>query len=92
MVFSHALWTLEAMSPCPIWTSIITAPSKSPEGFAMPLPAMSGAEPCTASNMAKSTPMFDDPPSPTEPVISAAMSEMMSPYRFGVTMTSKLCG
>ena len=51
----------------------------SPDGFAMSCPAMSGAEPCTASNMAIWLPMFADPPSPTDPEISDAMSDRMSP-------------
>jgi hypothetical protein len=41
-----------ATGASPRWTSICTAALMSPDGFAMPRPAMSGAEPCTASNMA----------------------------------------
>ena len=36
--------------------------------------------------------MFADPASPTEPAICAATSERMSPYRFGITTTSKASG
>ena len=49
------------------------------EGLAIPLPAMSGAEPWIASNMAKSSPMFADPAMPTEPVSWATTSDTMSP-------------
>ena len=92
MAQSQALWMLSATSACPMCTSIITAPSSRPLGLAMPLPAMSGALPWMASNMATVSPMLAEPPRPTEPVISAAMSLMMSPYRLGVTMTSKMPG
>ncbi len=36
--------------------------------------------------------MLADPARPTDPVTSAAMSDMMSPYRLGTTMTSKRLG
>jgi hypothetical protein len=49
---------------------------------------MSGAEPCTASNIETRSPMFAEPDRPTEPATCEAMSLRMSPYRFSVTMTS----
>ncbi|SIL53505.1 Uncharacterised protein [Mycobacteroides abscessus subsp. abscessus] len=61
----------------------------------MPCPAMSGAEPCTDSNMemaVRSGLIFPDAASPSPPVIAAAKSERMSPKRFEATMTSRLAG
>jgi hypothetical protein len=49
------------------------------DGFATPRPAMSGADPCTASNIAWRAPMFADPEMPTDPATCPAMSERMSP-------------
>ena len=91
-VLSHALRTFSATSGIPRCTSIMIAPPSKPDGLAMPCPEMSGAEPWMASNMAKSSPMLDEPPNPTDPATSAAMSEMMSPYRLSVTITSKRSG
>ena len=53
MVRSQALWTRSATSGWPMWTSIRTAPSSRPEGFARFCPARRGAEPWIASNMAQ---------------------------------------
>ena len=53
MVFSQALWTFSATSVWPIWTSIMTPASSSPEGLARSLPASGGALPWIASNMAQ---------------------------------------
>ena len=36
--------------------------------------------------------MLDDPARPTDPAICAATSESTSPYRFGITITSKASG
>jgi hypothetical protein len=63
-------------------------------GFAVPLPAMSGAEPCTGSN----SPGPEPSPSealgsiPSEPVSMAASSLRMSPNMFSVRITSKSAG
>ena len=51
-VRSQALWTRSATSGWPMWTSIITAPSSSPDGLARFWPARRGAEPWMASNIA----------------------------------------
>jgi hypothetical protein len=64
-------------------------------GSAMPWPAMSGAEPCTGSNIDGNAPvglMLAEAASPMPPVTAAARSVMMSPNRLSVTMTSKRCG
>jgi hypothetical protein len=45
-----------------------------------------------ASNIAHSSPILADPANPTDPAICAAISERISPYRFSVTMTSKISG
>ena len=63
-----------------------------PEGLAISFPAISGAEPCTASNIAYSFPIFALPASPTEPDTSEAMSDIISPYKLRVTITSKFSG
>ena len=92
MVRSQALWTRVAACVRPRCTSIITADSSRPDGLARSRPAMSGAEPCTASNMAQSRPMLDEGAMPIEPATSAATSDRMSPYRLGATTTSKRSG
>lgn len=68
-------------------------------GLAMPLPAMSGAEPCTGSYidlrlpvLASTSPSEADGSMPSEPVSIAAMSDSMSPNRLSVTMTSNCFG
>ena len=68
-------------------------------GLAMPLPAMSGAEPCTGSYMALRLPVLASvSPSeaegsmPSEPVSIEATSESMSPNRLSVTITSNCLG
>jgi hypothetical protein len=79
IVRSQALCARSAASVCPVWTSIKTAPRKSPEGFAMFCPARRGALPWMASNMAMESPMLAEPARPTEPAICAATSESTSP-------------
>ena len=67
-------------------------------GLATPLPAMSGAEPCTGSYSARRCPRASAAPSeaegsmPSEPVTMAASSDSMSPNRLSVTITSNCFG
>ena len=64
-------------------------------GSAFCWPAMSGAEPCTGSNMlgaVRSGLMLPEAASPMPPVIAAARSVMMSPNRLSVTITSNRAG
>ena len=61
-------------------------------GLALSCPAMSGAEPCTASNTAYSLPMFAPGAMPKPPAMPAAKSLAMSPYRLGNTTTSNWDG
>ena len=61
----------------------------------MPLPAMSGAEPCTGSNSdgnVRSGLMFADGAMPIVPHTAGPRSERMSPKRLEPTTTSKICG
>ncbi len=68
-------------------------------GLAIPLPAISGAEPCTGSYSALrfwvfglTSPSEADASMPSEPVSIAAMSDSMSPNRLSVTTTSNCFG
>ena len=64
-------------------------------GFAMPLPAMSGALPCTGSNTdgkARSGLMLPLGARPMLPVMIAPMSVSTSPNRLLATTTSNDCG
>ena len=77
------------------WRSISAADRNMASGLATPRPAMSGAEPCTGSNMpgvARRSPSEALGSIPIEPVIIAASSERMSPNMFSVTITSKCAG
>ena len=58
----------------------------------MPLPAMSGAEPCAACATACWSPKLSDAASPRLPASSEATLDTMSPYMFVVTMTSNASG
>ena len=73
-------------------SSIIAPASITAVGFAMPLPAMSGAVPCTASKIAAPSPMFAPGARPRPPTSPAVRSERMSPNRFIVTITSNRVG
>src|SRR3984893_10595630 len=68
-------------------------------GFAIPLPAMSAAEPCTGSYIAlrrlvlgSSSPSDADGNMPSEPVSIAATSDRMSAQKLSVTITSQCIG
>ena len=87
-----AACTRSARSCMPICPSICAAPSSSAHGFATPLPAMSGADPCTASKIAASVPILAPGASPRPPTRPAQRSEMMSPNSWCLTMTSNCCG
>jgi hypothetical protein len=67
-----------------------------PIGFAIPLPAMSGAEPCTGSNMPMCAPapgeMFALAHTPSPPWIAPARSVRMSPNKLEATTTSSESG
>src|SRR5690606_32157751 len=81
MVSTMAWRRRRASSMRPMWASICPAASSSAQGLAMPLPAMSGAEPCTASKIAASVPMLAPGARPRPPTRPAQRSEMMSPNR-----------
>ena len=64
-------------------------------GFTTPLPAISGAEPCTGSNIEGKRRVGSRlalAAIPMEPTRIAEMSLRMSPNRFEPTTTSKLSG
>ncbi len=66
-----------------------------PIGFAIPLPAMSGAEPWIGSNIdgkVRSGLMFAPGAMPRLPEMAEPMSVRMSPNRFEQTMTSSDAG
>ena len=73
------------MAPDQIW----------PIGLAIHLPAMSGAEPCTGSNIEgnlRSGLMLPDGATPIEPVSAGPRSDRMSPNRLEPTTTSNQSG
>src|SRR5271169_542496 len=75
----RAFSTRRAHASSPRWRSIITAERRSAVGFATPLPAMSGAEPCTDSKTAHVSPRFAPGVTPSPPTRPEARSLMMSP-------------
>ncbi len=81
-----------SLAPSPSRSSIATERSVA-KGFAVPVPAMSGAEPWTGSKTpGPLSPRLADGSMPSDPVSIAAASLRMSPNMFSVTMTSKRLG
>ncbi len=84
-----------AASFSPRWSSIIAPDQIWPIGLAMPRPAMSGAEPCTGSNIdgySRSGLMLADGAMPIEPTQAGPRSDRMSPNRLEPTTTSNQSG
>src|SRR6185503_4973391 len=69
-----------------------SAEKSSAVGLAMPLPAMSGALPCTASKTPISSPRLAPGTTPRPPTRPAHRSETMSPYRLGSSRMSNCVG
>ncbi len=91
-VTSTACSMSPAAFPSPRCRSIIAALRMMAVGLAMFFPAMSGAEPCTASKIATSLPMFADGAKPRPPVRPDVRSLRMSPFMLLVTITSNCSG
>ena len=94
-ICSIASSTAAAASSSPRCSSICAPDQIAPIGFAMPWPAMSGADPCTGSNIegnSRSGFRFPEGAMPIEPATAAARSLRMSPNRLEATMTSKRPG
>src|SRR6185295_8541413 len=77
--FSSAAWSRSASCGNCSQRNIITADMNSAVGLARPLPAMSGAVPCTASKTAQRSPMLAPGTTPSPPTSPAQRSETMSP-------------
>src|SRR6476469_4071979 len=78
IVSSSALRMRWARGSSVRYSSIMHAASMSAPGLAIPLPAMSGAVPCTASKIAPPRPMFApgaSPSPPTSPEIRSDVTE-----------------
>ena len=81
-----------------VMRSIMATLRIEPSGLAMPLPAISGALPCTGSYSALRRPNLSTGPSeadgsmPSEPEAIAAQSDRMSPKMLPVTITSNCAG
>src|SRR6185312_1020061 len=88
---SRAAASFSKPNPC---RSIIAPDRNIASGLATPRPAMSGAEPCTGSNMPGSpaAPSAALGSIPIEPVRIAASSLRMSPNMLSVRITSKRVG
>src|SRR6266508_1378371 len=92
---STADTTARAASVWPRCSSIMAPVQIWAMGLAMPLPAMSGAEPCTGSNMdgySFSGLMLPPGAIPMEPAMAGPRSERMSPKRLLATTTSNQSG
>ena len=95
MSASTAFSTRAASSRSPTCSSSSATDRIVAVGSAMPWPAMSGAEPCTGSNIDGNAPaglMLPLAARPMPPVTAAARSVRMSPNRLSVTITSKRAG
>ena len=89
---SRAFSIVAACCVSPMCRSIISPERMSAVGFAMPLPAMSGAVPCTASKMLMLRPMLALGAKPRPPTSPAARSLTMSPCRLVSTTILYCCG
>src|SRR5215469_10904251 len=90
-----ALSIASAASPSPRWRSIIAPDQIWATGLATCLPAMSGADPCTGSNMegySRSGLRFPEGARPIDPTTPAPRSDKMSPNRLEATTTSNQSG
>ncbi len=79
----------------PRWSSSSAPLRIAAVGSATSWPAMSGADPCTGSNIdgaVRSGLTLPEAARPMPPVIAAARSVTMSPNRLSVTITSNRCG
>jgi hypothetical protein len=94
-IMNHSFDHPSSASLWPRCSSIIAPDQIWPIGLAMPLPAMSGAEPCTGSNIegnSRSGLMLAEGAMPMVPVHGGPRSERMSPKRFEPTTTSNQSG
>ena len=92
---SKAEISVRPASASPRCSSIMAAAHIWPTGFATPWPAMSGADPCTGSNIdgwSRGGLRLPLGATPIDPATAAARSERMSPNRLEATMTSRLRG
>src|SRR6056297_1607989 len=94
-VSRSARMTSSPQSGKPSCSSIIAPHHIWPIGLAIPCPAMSGAEPCTGSNMEGYSLLgliFAEGAIPILPAIAGPRSVRISPNRLLPTTTSKCCG
>ena len=93
MVFSQALWILAATSFSPKWFNIMMAACSSPEiGLAKfflqdQVPNRGWLQTWHILSL-----ILAEPASPTDPEIWAAISDITSPYKLGITTTSNRSG
>ena len=81
-----ALRIVPASSISPMCSRSMAPESISAVGLAIPFPAFSGHEPCTASATKISSPMFAPGATPRPPMMAARWSARMSPNMFSVTI------